>query len=227
MSEQEPAAQPGVLLRADELAEVERVASISDLAFACVARQLAAAIRDGTELWLGGVPLTVGHLRQTVATGFAAEGLREPDGNLIAVGAEAAEPHHDSDDQRRILAGEGVLVDLFPRSGKAAVPVFSDCSRTFCRGSELPQAVALQRAARHVARVKQSVEADLETRVAKGGDVRGFDLHRFAQRVADVVPGALQLGGQAAVEHNRCSIEQSLAKFVHTSLPLPYWPLRE
>ena len=100
--------------------------------------------------------------------------MTQPEGNLIAVGADAAEPHHVGDDARRISAGECVLVDLFPKSASLEFPVFSDCSRTFCVGAELPQAQPLVAAAADVVTVKECVTRELESQLQSGGSAQGF-----------------------------------------------------
>ncbi len=165
---------------AAELAEIERVASISNSAFLAAARLLAAAVRDGETLWLAGIPLTVGGLRGVIAETLTAAGLTQPEGNLIAVGAPAAEPHHIGEDIQRIAVGECVLIDLFPKSLSREHPVFSDCSRTFCVGCESAQARELVRAAADVVTVKALVVEELQTALRERGSVRGFALQQSA-----------------------------------------------
>lgn len=158
-----------------EVAEIERVAGASDSAFRAVAQLLAAAVLDGQEVWHGGCPLTVGRVRASVRTVLQRQGLAEPEGNLVAAGPLAAEPHYVGDDQRRITVGESIVVDLFPKG-----ELFSDCTRTFCVGPASRRCPGLTEAAAQVAGVKVLVEGALGQSLERTGRARAYELHKEA-----------------------------------------------
>jgi Xaa-Pro aminopeptidase len=95
--------------RAGELLAIRGVAAAVGEAFRRVARLLAAATRRGDELWFGAERATVGRLRAEVAEVFAAHGLEQPKGNILAPGAAAGVPHSAgvSGRLRRARAEEG------------------------------------------------------------------------------------------------------------------------
>ncbi|MCB1035048.1 MAG: M24 family metallopeptidase [Acidobacteria bacterium] len=101
-----------------------------------VARVLAAAsVGEGSLLRFEGELLTTGRLRREIAQELARHGLEQPDGNIVAAGADAGVPHTSGSSERRLEAGEAILVDLYPHGG-----MFADCTRTFCVG-EAPAAL--------------------------------------------------------------------------------------
>ncbi len=112
-----------------ELAAARRAAVATVAALARVAELLAAAAPRGAELWLDGERLTAGRLRGEVGAILAREGLEQPEGNILAAGADSAVPHSRGADDRVLRAGESIVVDLFPRRR-----LFADCTRTFCVG---------------------------------------------------------------------------------------------
>ncbi len=149
-----------------ELAESRRVAAATVTAFERVAELLAAAgSRDG-ELWLGEERLTAGRLRAEVAGALARHELEQPEGNIIAAGADSAVPHTRGGGDRVLRPGESVIVDLFPRGR-----LFADCTRTFCVG-EPPVALAVAHAT-----VFEVLEAAYRQ---AGAGVAGWDLQRRA-----------------------------------------------
>ncbi len=113
--------------------DIRRVASATVAAFREVAAMLTAAEERRDELWLGGERLTAGRLRAAVAARFAAVGLEQPEGNIVAAGADSAVPHSQGDSARVLRPGEALIVDLFPRGR-----LFADCTRTFCVGTPPP-----------------------------------------------------------------------------------------
>ncbi|HEX2463903.1 MAG TPA: M24 family metallopeptidase [Thermoanaerobaculia bacterium] len=141
---------------AAELAEMQVVAAGTAAAMRRVARVLvesepargtarrstaARSRRNGgtalAELRWRGEALTVATLRREVAITFAAAGLEEPEGNLIAPGREGAVPHNTGDPASVLHAHESLIVDLFPRRR-----LFADCTRTFCVGEPPPELAA-------------------------------------------------------------------------------------
>ena len=126
---------------AAEIAEIERVAGVVVATFRAVAGRLAEAlVRDG-ELWSEGERLTVARLKRAVALGFAAAGLSEPRGNIVAPAEEGGVPHNAGTPDRVLRAGEALVVDLFPRGR-----LFADATRTFCVGP-VPEPLAHAHAA--------------------------------------------------------------------------------
>src|SRR6185503_16027521 len=115
---------------AAELAEVERVARATGEAMRAVAALLAAAMTsEEGELWLESEPLRAARLRREVAAALVAHGLEQPEGNIVAAGAEGGVPHTSDGDERVLRAGEALVVDLYPKGA-----LFADCTRTFCVG---------------------------------------------------------------------------------------------
>lgn len=147
---------------AGDLAEIERVTGVVVAAFRAIAVRLAAAVdRDG-ELWSEGERLTVARLKREVALAFAAEGLSQPRGNIVAPAQEGGVPHNAGTDSHVLRSGEALVVDLFPKGR-----LFADATRTFCVG----------RAPERLAKAHADVRAALEQahRLAKVG-ARGWDL---------------------------------------------------
>jgi Xaa-Pro aminopeptidase len=123
-----------------QAAEIRRAAAGAAAAFHRLARLLAASSPrrsgGGGELWLGAERLSVGRLRAAAAAALGAAGLGQPEGNLVAAGADGAVPHTAGGDDRVLRAGESLVVDLFP-----AGALYADCTRTFCVGRP-PEALA-------------------------------------------------------------------------------------
>jgi Xaa-Pro aminopeptidase len=94
-----------------------------------VAALLAAATTTHGELWLEGERLRAARLRRAVAVTLAAQGLEQPEGNIVAAGADGGVPHTSGGDERVLRAGESIVVDLYPKG-----LLFADCTRTFCVG---------------------------------------------------------------------------------------------
>jgi len=147
---------------AAELAEIRRVAGVTCQALRWVAASLAGSTVRNGELWLEGDALSVARLKAGIAGIFAAAGLEQPRGNIVAPGGEGGVPHSSGTPDRIVQAGETLVVDLFPRGG-----LFADCTRTFCVG-EPPQRVAAAFAA-----VREALQ--LAHAAARPG-ARGWDL---------------------------------------------------
>lgn len=157
---------------AAQVAAVRRAAEGTCAAFRRLAEMLAAAAdrpaEDG-ELWLEGERLTVGRLRREVALLFAARGLEQPEGNLLAPAEEGGVPHHAGTDERVLCTGESLVVDLFPRGA-----MWADCTRTFCVG----------RPSEPLARAHATVRQALATAWAGlAPGVRGYGLQEEVCRV--------------------------------------------
>jgi Xaa-Pro aminopeptidase len=135
-------------------------------ALRAVARVLAAAQTRVGELWWEGGALTVGRLRRVVNLELAALDLWQPYGNILASGAAAAAPHTQGSSDHVLLAGEPLVVDLYPRG-----ELYADCTRTFCVG-EPPAAFVAAHAA-----VREALE-ESHRRCRPGA--RGWDLQAQA-----------------------------------------------
>jgi Xaa-Pro aminopeptidase len=120
---------------ASELAEIRRVAKATSEAMRAVAALLAKSSTLDGMLWVEGEPLVAGRLRQEVATTLARHGLEQPEGNIVAAGADGGVPHTSGGDDRVLYGGEALVLDLYPKGG-----LFADCTRTFCVG-EPPEAL--------------------------------------------------------------------------------------
>jgi len=114
---------------AAEIEEIQRVAQATGEAMRAVAALLAGATTREGELWLEGERLRAARLRREVAVTLAAHGLEQPEGNIVAAGADGGVPHTSGDDERVLRAGESIVVDLYPKGS-----LFADCTRTFCVG---------------------------------------------------------------------------------------------
>jgi Xaa-Pro aminopeptidase len=112
-----------------EVGALRRVAEGTCDAFCRVAEILASV--EGTEdaLLFDGAPLTAGFLRREIAVTLAHHGLEQPEGNIVASGAEAGVPHTRGADSKELVAGEPIVIDLYPKGR-----LFADCTRTFCVG---------------------------------------------------------------------------------------------
>ena len=75
----------------------------------------AATVRD-RELWLEGEPLSGRAAKAGIARIFAAAGLEQPRGNIVAPGGGGGVPHSSGTPDRIVRAGETLVVDLFPRA---------------------------------------------------------------------------------------------------------------
>jgi Xaa-Pro aminopeptidase len=158
-----------------QIEEARRSAQGVCAAFRRTAEILARTERRHEELYFDGSPLTVARLRQEISQVLARHGLHEPEGNIVAAGAEAGVPHTQGANDRVLRPGEALVVDLFPKGR-----VFADCTRTFCVESP-PEGVA----AAHLSvtealeRAKQEVMAgergwDLQEKVCSFFEAKGF-----------------------------------------------------
>lgn len=166
---------------ADQLRRLRRAATGTMAAFRQVAEMLTFSRpveEQGHELWLGDERLTVSRLRGAIAMTLAAEGLEQPEGNIVAPAEEGAVPHNAGSADRVLRSGETLIVDLFPGNG-----VFADCTRTFCVADpatgQLPE---------HIRRAHELVLAALHhAHVNARPGVRGWDLQEATCRAFEAV----------------------------------------
>lgn len=177
-----------------QLARIRQAARGAGEALRQVAATLAAAepTGEGGALRLGGDPLTCGRLRRVVAEALARHELEQPEGNIVAAGADAAVPHSTSAPERVPRAGETILVDLFPRYGG----LFADCTRTFVVG-EPPEAT------------RNAFQVTLEV-------LRGAHRSVAPGRPASELHTAASARFEAAGYPTLCTDPRTTAGFVHT-----------
>ena len=156
-----------------EVDEIRRVAGVVCSAMRELASMLAHSTVRGEMLELEGEPLTIGRLRGRASSRFAEAGLSQPEGSLVAAGAEAAVPHNTGTDTHQVRVDECVIVDLFPRDR-----LFADCTRTFCVG---PAPEALARAHRDVVDALSLAESQAALG-ARGWDLQGLVCGLFTER---------------------------------------------
>ncbi len=153
----------------DEIAAIRRAAEGTCSAFRRVAEILANVEHRGDSLLQAGRVLTAEALRGEIAQVLAAYGLEQPEGNIVASGADAGVPHTQGADSKKLRPSEAIVVDLYPKS-----LLFADCTRTFCvgePGEALRSAHAL------------CVTALETSQAAAGPAVSGADLQRDVCRL--------------------------------------------
>jgi Xaa-Pro aminopeptidase len=146
---------------------------IKDRAFAAAS----AALRAGT-------PLDEFALQQQMAGWFAEEGLVSDSAPVVAVGANAGNPHYlpSAEQSRRIIPDEVLLLDLW---GKQDTPgaVFADITWVGFTGSRVPDEVA--RAFRAAAGARDAAVTLVQDAAREGRDLRGWEVDRAARAVLE------------------------------------------
>ena len=162
---------------ADQLAS-HRAASealyrIKDRAFEAAG----SAVRSGT-------PLTEYALQQQMVAWFAQEELVSDSPPVVAIGANAGNPHYLPDVGRcqPIVADEVLLLDLW---GKCTEPgaVFADITWVGVTGATVPEEPA--RAFRAVVEARDAAIALVEDASRAGRDLRGWEVDRAARAVLE------------------------------------------
>lgn len=90
-----------------------------------------AEIREGT-LAAAGKPITIGDLKDLVSRRVAELGMVEDHDTIIAQGDEAGIPHCRGSRERPLVAGEPLVIDIFPADRDTGY--FFDYTRTFVVG---------------------------------------------------------------------------------------------
>lgn len=144
---------------AAEIAALEDVAHRSNAVVAELAAMLSTSPVAGDRLLApGGEPLTIRHVKALIEDACARHGLEQPDGNIFALGADAAVPHNEGNPDDVLALGQAIIFDFFPR-GKGG-GYYHDMTRTWCLGYA-PDAV--QRAYDDVMGAFDQVVGRLET----------------------------------------------------------------
>ncbi|MGH9255885.1 MAG: M24 family metallopeptidase [Vicinamibacterales bacterium] len=146
---------------------------IKDRAFAAVA----AALR-------GGQRLTEYDVQQQMVGWFTEEGLVSDSPPVVAIGANAGNPHYlpTAAETKPIVADEVLLLDLW---GKLREPgaVFADITWVGVTGRTVPAEPA--RAFRAVVEARDAAVALVEQAARTGGDLRGWQIDRAARDVLE------------------------------------------
>jgi Xaa-Pro aminopeptidase len=158
---------------ASHRAASEALYRIKDRAFAAVAAALG-----------NGAPLTEYALQQRMVEWFAEEGLVSDSPPVVAVDANAANPHYLPDAARSSPIGtdQQLLLDLW---GKRSEPgaVFADITWVAATGRTVPPEPA--RAFRAVVEARDAAVALVEEAARAGRDVRGWEVDRAARAVLE------------------------------------------
>ena len=121
---------------AAELAGIRRAQAAAEAGMAAARSLLRRALPERHGLTVDRAPLTCEHVRGVIAQAFVAHGA-SADSFIVSHGAQSAIGHHTG--EGRILPGEPVIIDLWPRDDASACS--SDMTRTFVVG-EIPAQVA-------------------------------------------------------------------------------------
>jgi Xaa-Pro aminopeptidase len=158
---------------ASHRAASEALYRIKDRAFALVAEALGSGAR-----------LTEYAVQQRMVEWFAEEGLVSDSAPVVAIGANAGNPHYlpTAERSRPIVADEVLLLDLW---GKRAEPgaVFADITWVAATSRTVPTEPA--RAFRAVADARDAAVAFVEDAARGGRDVRGWEVDRAARAVLE------------------------------------------
>jgi Xaa-Pro dipeptidase len=146
---------------------------IKDRAFAAVATSLSSKQR-----------LTEYEVQQEMVGWFAEEGLISDSPPVVAIGANAANPHYlpTADAAKPLDADEVLLLDLW---GKLKDPgaVFADITWVGVTGRTVPEEPA--RAFRAVVEARDAAVALVEESARAGSDLRGWQVDRAARTVLE------------------------------------------
>ncbi len=170
-----------VLQRAREIkteAEIERIREAgvgTQAAFAAVRRKLAScSVKGRTLVTTKGKPLTIGDLKREVRMTLSKHGLVEAVPSIVAQGEESGVPHNAGTDSRKVVTGQPIIADIFPRGEHG---YFFDMTRTFCPGK------APKKTKQIYADIK---EATLMAFEAFEPGIEAYELHmRVARRLAE------------------------------------------
>ena len=87
---------------------------------------------DGKLIKHGGVPLTIGEVKDKINLWLAERGAENPEGTIFASGRDATVPHSTGNREQVLHLGETIIFDLFPC--EAGGGYFFDLTRTWCLG---------------------------------------------------------------------------------------------
>ena len=132
----------------------------------------------------GHIPCTEFSIQQFVMGRIAAHGLRTDEAPIVAVNADAANPHFTPAEERdtRIRQGDLVLLDLFAKEIPAD-SIYGDLTWMGYAGVRVPE--EFERAFRIVARARDAAVALVQSRVGERQPVRGEEADRAARAVIE------------------------------------------
>ena len=164
----------------EEIERIRRAGQGTCAAFDAIRRRIArCGLHGRTLVERGGAPLTIGALKATMRETLMKHGLAEESACIVAQGEEAGVPHNEGSDERKVVAGQPIVIDIFPRENPYGY--FFDMTRTFCPGKA---PAALKRLHRDVAEAltvgyeafEPGVEAyELHLRVARFLEGKGYE----------------------------------------------------
>ncbi len=153
-------------------------------AAACIAVKDAAFDFIGAQL-RSGAALSEYAVQQFIAAQFAARGLDPDHPPIVAVNANAADPHYMPGPARSapIQAGDMVLIDLWAREANNAQDCFADITWTAYCGTETPPAA--ERVFQTVRQARDRAVAFIEERFAAGETVHGYEVDDACRAVIE------------------------------------------
>jgi Xaa-Pro aminopeptidase len=156
---------------ASHRAASEALYRIKDRAF----RAAAAAVRDAT-------PLSEYDLQQQMVGWFDEEGLISDSAPVVAIGANAGDPHYlpDAEHSRPLVADEVLLLDLWGKRAEAGA-VFADITWVGVTGASVAAEAA--RAFRAIVDARDAAVTLVEEAARTGRDLRGWEVDRTARTV--------------------------------------------
>ena len=156
---------------ASHRAASEALYRIKDRAF----RAAAAAVRDAT-------PLSEYDLQQQMVGWFDEEGLISDSAPVVAIGANAGDPHYlpDAAHSRPLVADEVLLLDLWGKRAERGA-VFADITWVGVTGPSVAAEAA--RAFRAIVDARDAAVTLVEEAARTGRDLRGWEVDRAARTV--------------------------------------------
>lgn len=126
-----------------------------------------------------GAPLSEYQVQQLILERFAAAGLETDHGPIVAIGANAANPHYEPspEESSPIGRGEVLLIDLWAREPKG---IFADQTWMFSLGTPSDRSESVWRAIRDA---RDAALALLRPRIERGAAVRGGEVDDAAREV--------------------------------------------
>jgi Xaa-Pro dipeptidase len=155
-------------------------------------RRAARHLRDIVDESFGEIARCVRHhlpcsefsIQQFVLDRIAAHGLRTDEAPIVAVNANAANPHFSPGEDRDtpIRHGDLVLIDLFAKE-QAADSIYGDLTWMGCATTTIPEAFA--QVFRIVANARDGAVELIQQRLAQGMPVTGEEADRAARKVIE------------------------------------------
>jgi len=130
------------------------------------------------------LPCTEFTIQRFVLGRIAAHGLRTDEAPIVAVNANAANPHFSPGEERdtRIQHGDLVLIDLFAKE-QPPESIYGDLTWMGCAAATVPDAFA--RVFTIVAAARDAAVELIRSRVAQGGTISGEEADRAARQVIE------------------------------------------